>query len=316
MHPFIEAHRSQSRINSAGNIDTLGAPTKDDSSIFQICREDTLLRSKDGNTLTFVHRRSSFYFFYLLIVLCVCVTIHQDRTSLSSSLYCVKHPRESNSTYHEHEDVDCTLKNNTHVVSFEFADVSVQRRVATRHTALRGLFGEPSFGVFLLGSPRTNAEYFLLRWYRTPHEAVEDAQELRLFLNRTKHEAGLLRLHIVHDTSAFYKKLYLIECVSLVAFWFLPVALLTTFDAGLDIFVQEQKNIYSMVISRLSFPLERVSFCHFKQYDAFSVRPQAGAMQFKKNKEFALSVVTDKGEKYDLRMGRFLTTAVNGMYDC
>ena len=169
-----------------------------------------------------------------------------------------------------------------------------------------------NYGVFLLGSPRRKNELYLFRWYNAIEEAVRDARKVSTFLNKTKHEAGLIRLRMAYDERPLFDRIYLVEILCLAAFWFLPINLMTTFDAKLDVFVQEQRNVYGIILKRLSFPLERVSFCNVEAFDAVSVRPQAGAMLPVKQKEYSLNVRTFKGEKFDLRMGKLLLTASKG----
>lgn len=285
----------------------------------RVCDEDQISVS-DGDTLTFKHRRRKYYLLYLGILLAVAATAYWDRTTTKVSLDCIKHPRESESTYHAHEDVDCTLRNNTDVYNFEFADVLIRTRSAKHERgaghaprALKGLLRSRSaYGVFLLGSPRRKKELYLYRWYLAIEEAVRDAGKLGSFLNKTKHEAGLIRLRMAHDARHMFDRIYFVQILCLAAFWLIPVKLMTTFDAKLDVFVQEQRNIYGVILKRLSFPLERVSFCNVEAYDSVSVWPQAGSMMLKKQKEYSLNVRTFKGEKFDLRMGKLLLTASKG----
>lgn len=180
-----------------------------------------------------------------------------------TSLRCVRHRLESNSTYHRHEDTDCFLTrrrlfpafNSPREVNFELANASL--RASTKSS------GVARYEVWLEG-PRLDSTVDDHLWVVTPSHSDARARvaRVRAFLARTHVESGLL--HLAADESpsvalAVFAVAVLASGASLV--WTTPYLETTRISPGpLGLVIVQRQNVLGADLGRLvAVPLADVS---------------------------------------------------------
>ena len=193
-----------------------------------------------------------------------------------TSLRCVRHRIESNSTYHLHEDTDCFLKSRSaHDISFELSNATTRSSSARRG----------AFEVWLEG-PRLDSTADDHLWLvTTPEDAATRVLRVRTFLRQTKTESGFVQLRIDDRPSTLLFLLVFGMAGGVVASsWLVPFSeTLTALGGGSHALVLIRvTNAFGFELAHTAVPMSDVSCCAVDHVVYEEAAPESGGFRVRR----------------------------------